>query len=175
MKNLGKVFYKTTYDTPVGEIMLASDGNNLAGLWNKGQKYHGDSIIKDMATNDDLPVFKKTKEWLDNYFDGKNPPLTDLPLKPFGETPFRKMVWDILCGIPYGKTVTYGSIAKTIAAKLNKKTMSAQAVGGAVGHNPVSIIIPCHRVVGSDGGLTGYAGGLEIKVKLLELERLFIL
>jgi methylated-DNA-[protein]-cysteine S-methyltransferase len=109
------------------------------------------------------------KKWLDRYFDGEKPDLSELPLAPTGGE-FRRMVWDILCEIPYGEVVTYGDIAKKMAQKMKRKSMSSQAVGGAVGHNPISIIIPCHRVVGSNGSLTGYAGGIDKKIKLLELE-----
>ena len=125
-----------------------------------------------------MPIFIKTKNWLDRYFAGERPAISDLALAPFGSA-FRQKVWNILCGIPYGQIITYGDIAKQLASDLHKKGMSSQAVGGAVGHNPISIIIPCHRVVGANGSLTGYAGGIDTKVKLLELEgvdlsRLFV-
>lgn len=115
------------------------------------------------------PVLNAAKKWLDRYFKGEKPDISELPLAPAGGE-FRQMVWGILCGIPYGEVVAYGEIAKKMAAKMGRKSMSSQAVGGAVGHNPISIIIPCHRVVGSNGSLTGYAGGIDTKVKLLELE-----
>jgi methylated-DNA-[protein]-cysteine S-methyltransferase len=118
---------------------------------------------------DDIPLFVKAKDWLDSYFTGKKPDPSELPLAPVGGT-FRQGVWSILRSIPYGEVTTYGDIAMRMAAKLGKTTMSAQAVGGAVGHNPISIIVPCHRVVGSNGSLTGYAGGIAIKVRLLEHE-----
>ena len=162
-------YYSTKYSLPVGMITLASDGKNLIGLWNDGQKYHGDTIFKNMTVKDDLPVFDDTKKWLDKYFAGKKPAICELTIAPIGGE-FRQKVWDMLCEIPYGEVVTYGDIANKMAVALNKKTMSSQAVGGAVGHNPLSIIIPCHRVVGANGSLTGYAGGVGIKVKLLELE-----
>jgi methylated-DNA-[protein]-cysteine S-methyltransferase len=117
----------------------------------------------------DLPVFKRVKEWLSIYFSGKNPAFTP-PLAPKG-SPFRQAVWKILREIPYGKVITYGDIAKKIAKQSGKEKMSAQAAGGAVGHNPITLIIPCHRVVGADGSLTGYAGGITAKTKLLTLER----
>jgi len=161
--------YKTTFLSPMGNITLASDGKNLVGLWLKGQKYHGNTIFKDMTTKEDLPVFDITKKWLDEYFAGKKPEISRLPIAPVG-TKFRQEIWDILCEIPYGKTITYGDIAKKMAKTMGKKSMSSQAVGGAVGHNPISIIIPCHRVVGTNGSLTGYAGGIDLKIKLLELE-----
>ena len=163
------MYYSSKYSSPVGSITLASDGKSLIGLWMEGQKYHGDSIFKNMTADDDVPVFDKTKKWLDKYFAGKKPAIGTLPIAPVGSD-FRREVWKILCEIPYGEVITYGSIAKKMAAKLNRNTMSSQAVGGAVGHNPISIIIPCHRVVGTNGSLTGYAGGIKTKIKLLELE-----
>lgn len=163
------MYYSTTYPTPVGIITLACDGDNLIGLWNEGQKYHGDTIYEEMIEKDDMQVFGTVKEWLDGYFAGKKPGISQLPLAPIGSE-FRKDVWDILCEIPYGQVITYGDIAKTMAKKMNRQSMSSQAVGGAVGHNPISIIIPCHRVVGTNGSLTGYAGGLKTKIRLLELE-----
>ncbi|WMC93060.1 methylated-DNA--[protein]-cysteine S-methyltransferase [Kineothrix sp. MB12-C1] len=163
------MYYRTTYPSPVGLITLACDGDDLIGVWNEGQKYHGASISAEMIEKDDMPVFDAATEWLNRYFAGKKPAISELPLAPIGSE-FRKSVWNILCEIPYGGTITYGDIAKKIAAEMNKETMSSQAVGGAVGHNPISIIIPCHRVVGANGSLTGYAGGLKTKVKLLELE-----
>lgn len=159
------MYYATKYSAPTGEITLASDGDNLIGLWNGNHKY----VYKNMENRDGLPIFKETKTWLDRYYAGENPSFKELPLAPLGGE-FRQAVWQILCKIPYGKIVTYGDIAKIMAKKMNKAKMSAQAVGGAVGHNPISIIIPCHRVVGSNGSLTGYGGGIKIKVKLLEHE-----
>lgn len=163
------MYYSTTYLSPVGEITLACDGVNLAGLWLAGQKYHGDTISEEMTKRVNLPIFNATRNWLDRYFSGQKPAITELPLAPVGGN-FRQDVWKILCGIPYGEVITYGDIAKKMALKTGKKSMSSQAVGGAVGHNPISIIIPCHRVVGAHGSLTGYAGGISTKVKLLELE-----
>lgn len=163
------MYYSITYPSPVGMITLASDGENLVGLWNENQKYYGGSIAEQMTPKSDLPVFDAAKKWLDNYFAGAQPAISELPLAPGGGE-FRQGVWEVLCQIPYGKTMTYGEIAKKMAAKMNKTSMSSQAVGGAVGHNPISIIIPCHRVVGANGSLTGYAGGIAIKTKLLELE-----
>lgn len=163
------MFYSTIYTSPVGLYTLASDGENLVGLWLEGQKYHGNNIFQNMIQRDDLRLFGTTKKWLDRYFTSEKPDISELPLAPIGSD-FRQWVWNILCDIPYGEVVTYGDIAKKIAAKMKKESMSSQAVGGAVGHNPISIIIPCHRVVGSNGSLTGYAGGIHIKVKLLESE-----
>jgi methylated-DNA-[protein]-cysteine S-methyltransferase len=165
------LYYSTTYSSPLGTVTLACDSyeKNLVGLWLEGQKYYGSSMANAMTPKDNIPLFGATKGWLDRYFDGKKPENSELPLAPVG-TEFRQVAWQILCEIPYGKVVSYGDIAKQMAVKCGKKKMSAQAVGGAVGHNPISIIIPCHRVVGSNGSLTGYAGGIETKVKLLKLE-----
>ena len=163
------MYYKTNYSSPIGLITLASDGEKLVGLWFEGQKYYGGTISEAMTEKSDLSLFNTTKKWLDRYFNGEKPAVSELPLAPIGGD-FRQEVWRILCEIPYGEVATYGDIAKKMAAKLNKKSMSSQAVGGAVGHNPISIIIPCHRVVGAKGSLTGYAGGVEKKAKLLELE-----
>lgn len=173
------MYYSTTYGSPVGTLTLACDGNgNLAGLWMEGQKYHGGTIPEAMAENNGMPIFSAAKKWLDRYFAGEMPAISELPLAPVGGE-FRQGVWEILCEIPYGEVTTYGDIAKKMAARMNRESMSSQAVGGAVGHNPISIIIPCHRVVGANGSLTGYAGGVNTKVKLLELEgvdlsRLFV-
>lgn len=163
------MIYFTTYSSPVGRITLASDGDNLAGLWMEGQKYFADGVSEDMIQKDELPVLCMAKNWLDRYFGGEKPDISRLPLRPAGSV-FRQEVWKILCEIPYGEVITYGDIAKKMAVKLGRKTMSGQAAGGAVGHNPISIMIPCHRVVGAGGSLTGYAGGIDKKVKLLELE-----
>ena len=159
--------YIYEYDSPVGLLTVSSDGENLTGLWLKGQKYFAATLDGQPAVKE-LPVFKEVKNWLAAYFDGQKPTFTP-PLAPKG-SPFRKSVWDILRAIPYGETMTYRDIAKIIAAQTGKAAMSAQAVGGAVGHNPISIIIPCHRVIGTDGSLTGYAGGIDVKMKLLTLE-----
>ena len=163
------MYYTTKYQAPFGILTLACDENNLLGLWNENQKYFGATIPEEMIEKNDTSVFKLTKKWLDRYFLGENPAISELPLAPIGSD-FRQNVWEILCEIPYGELVTYGDIAKEMASRMNRKSMSSQAVGGAVGHNPISIIIPCHRVIGSNGSLTGYAGGLDVKIKLLELE-----
>ncbi len=160
--------YISHYRSPLGDILLAADQNCLTGLWFEGQKYFALHLDKEREEKE-IPVFEKTKEWLDIYFSGKEPDFT-VPLRFIG-TDFQKEVWKILCSIPYGQTMTYGEIAGKLAEKRGKKSMSAQAVGGAVGHNRISILVPCHRVVGSDGSLTGYAGGIEKKVKLLTLEK----
>jgi methylated-DNA-[protein]-cysteine S-methyltransferase len=163
------MYYSTTYPSPIGTLTLACDGDNLVGLWIEGQKYHGDTIPEEMTTKNNMPVFDTTKKWLEKYFAGKKPVISALPLAPVGGA-FRQGVWNILCEIPYGAVIAYSDIAKKMAVKMNRNTMSSQAVGGAVGHNPISIIIPCHRVVGINGSLTGYAGGVSKKIKLLELE-----
>lgn len=159
--------YIDHYHSPLGDMLLAADDAGLTGLWFQGQKYFA-RTLEQPHKEKKLPVFAEAKRWLDIYFSGKEPDFT-VPLHPLG-TEFQKQVWDILRTIPYGQTMSYGEIAERIAAERGLSRMSAQAVGNAVGHNPVSLIIPCHRVVGSDGSLTGYAGGTEKKRKLLELE-----
>ncbi len=163
------MYHSTTYASPIGGITLACDGDNLVGLWNEGQKYHGGAIREEMTEKHDMPVFAAAKTWLDRYFAGERPAIAELPLAPIGGE-FRQAVWNLLCAIPYGEVATYGDIAKKLAARMGKSSMSSQAVGGAVAHNPISIIIPCHRVVGTGGSLTGYAGGIDKKIKLLQLE-----
>ena len=155
------------YPSPIGSITISSNGTALTGLWFDGQKYFAQTLSKPYEEKL-LPVFEDTIRWLDIYFGGDIPALT--PELCLQSTLFRKAVWDILLTIPYGETMTYGEIAKILAQNIGKEKMSAQAVGGAVGHNPVSIIVPCHRVVGADGSLTGYAGGIDRKKFLLELE-----
>lgn len=193
------------YNSPLGEItMTSSDGESLEGLWIDGQTNYLNSLIRrgEMLEYSEKGIFNDTARWLDSYFAGGRPSIKELKIVPAGSE-FRLEVWRILCGIPYGETVTYGDIAKEIAerrqSELARKTsdtksidrpilnacskdnvavtspmpllkISAQAVGGAVGHNPISIIIPCHRVVGKDGNLVGYGGGIELKKKLLALE-----
>ncbi|MDO5843968.1 MAG: methylated-DNA--[protein]-cysteine S-methyltransferase [Methanocorpusculum sp.] len=159
--------YVCHYESPLGRITLASDGEALIGLWFDGQKYFADSLSKDNMERD-LPVFEDTKRWLDIYFRGEAPDFT--PPLVMRCSPFRQSVQKIMLGIPYGQTMTYGEIAERVAGERGLKKMSAQAVGGAVGHNSISIIIPCHRVVGSGGSLTGYAGGIDKKAELLKLE-----
>lgn len=161
--------YTMRYQSMLGPIMLASDGDSLIGLWMEGQKYYGGAVAEKFTERETLPVFTASRKWLDAYFEGKQPPISDIPLAPRGGE-FRQAVWDLLREIPYGEYTTYGEIARRVAARLKKDSMSSQAVGGAVGHNPISIIIPCHRVVGTNGSLTGYAGGIDKKIKLLELE-----
>lgn len=160
--------YTHHYVSPLGGITLASDGNALTGLWFDGQKYYADTLDP-RHKEKSLPVFAEAEQWLDEYFSGRAPGFT--PKLRMKTTAFRRTVWEILLTIPYGQTMTYGQIAEIIARKKGIVRMSAQAVGGAVGHNAISLIVPCHRVVGSDGSLTGYAGGIDKKVKLLTLEQ----
>lgn len=155
------------YHSPLGRITMASDGIALIGLWFYGQKYFGATMAKN-NTEKTLSIFEETKQWLDIYFQGKNPGV--IPPISLNSTDFRMEVWEILLSIPYGKTMTYGQIADLIADRQGVNKISAQAVGGAVGHNPISIIVPCHRVVGANGNLTGYAGGIDKKSALLSLE-----
>lgn len=159
--------YISEYKSPIGEILLASDGKAVTGLWFKEQKYYG-ATLGEVSRKGEPYVLKEAAAWLDSYFAGKRPDMT-VPLAPRG-TAFRQSVWEKLCKIPYGEVVTYKAIACQMAEEMGRPTMSAQAVGGAVGHNPVSILIPCHRVVGSSGSLTGYAAGTDKKKWLLELE-----
>lgn len=162
------MLYQTEYRSPVGKLTLAGDGEKLTGLWLEGQKYFG-GRADSSSGGEGLPVFAQAAKWLDRYFAGGQPDPQELSLAPSGGE-FRRLVWRLLLEIPYGQVTTYGELAKKAAARLGRDTMSGQAVGGAVAHNPISIIIPCHRVVGSDGSLTGYAGGLDIKISLLKHE-----
>ncbi len=160
--------YINHYHTPIGGILLAADETGLTGLWFDGAKYSADCLAWKHEERD-MPVFEQAKEWLTIYFSGQEPDF--LPPVHMTGTPFQLTVWEILRTIPYGKTITYGEIAKEIAVRKGIPRMSAQAVGGAVGHNKISVIIPCHRVVGTNGSLTGYAGGIDKKRKLLTLEK----
>lgn len=155
------MLFLTHYASPLGPILLAADETGLTGLWFEGQKYFPSFLGVDYQEKE-TPILTETARWLDVYFSGKDPDILP-PLHPQG-SPFRQTVWDILLTIPRGQTMTYGEIARRLGVR------SAQAVGGAVGHNPISILIPCHRVVGSDGSLTGYAGGFDRKTRLLQLE-----
>lgn len=165
------MIYTHHFLSPLGEMLMAGDEKGLTGLWFCGQKYFGlglDPEHKGKA----LPVFEQTEQWLQIYFSGKEPDFS-VPLH-FSGTDFQKEVWKLLCDIPYGQTTTYGEIARRLALQKELPHMSAQAVGGAVGHNKISVLVPCHRVLGSNGSLTGYAGGLEKKKYLLELEHILI-
>lgn len=164
------------YKSPIGNILLAADKIGLIGLWFEGQKYFANTL-PDEHISQKTEILTEAVKWLDVYFFGEEPKFTP-PLHPEGSA-FRQAVWQILLQIPYGQTITYGEIARRMAGMSDTSRMSAQAVGGAVGHNEISIIIPCHRVVGANGSLTGYAGGIDKKISLLELEhtdmsRLFV-
>lgn len=161
--------YTLHYDSPLGGILLAADEVGLTGLWFDGEKYFADTLNPEHKAQE-TPILREAKRWLDVYFRGQEPDFTP-PLHPIG-SPFRQEVWALLLQIPYGQTMTYGALAKQLAAMHGLSRMSAQAVGGAVGHNEISIIIPCHRVVGTNGSLTGYAGGIDKKAKLLTLEKI---
>lgn len=157
------MYYSTDYTSPIGKMLIASDGESVCGVWFYGQKHF--PSLDNFTQKDDLAIFIDVKRWFDDYFSGLNPKI-NFKLKPEGSE-FRLKVWKILSEIPYGQTLTYGEIAGMISS-----TMSAQAVGGAVGHNPISILIPCHRVLGADGRLTGYAGGIDKKIELLKIENI---
>ena len=165
------MIYRTYYLSPLGRILLAADDIGLIGVWFEGQKYFGEfpGHMNYVFEEKENHILKDALRWLDIYFGGHRPDFT--PLLNLEGTAFRKEVWQLLLQIPYGQTTTYGKLAAQLAAHNGLKRMSAQAVGGAVGHNEISIIIPCHRVVGANGSLTGYAGGIDKKVRLLELEK----
>ena len=168
MANNTAAVFTRHYDSPMGRILLAADEIGLRGLWFDGQKYFARDL-PEKRIEQETHAIAKARRWLDVYFTGKEPDFLP-PLHPAGST-FQQAVWALLLQIPYGQTTTYGALAKQLAEINGGKRISAQAVGGAVGHNEISIIIPCHRVIGSSGSLTGYAGGIDKKVKLLELER----
>ena len=161
------MLYTGYYRSPLGRLLLAADEIGLTGLWFERQRYFAQGLAP-VHTDEETPILAQTRRWLDLYFSGSVPDFTP-PLHPIGSD-FRQEVWSLLLQIPYGKTTTYGALANQLAEKHGQRRMSAQAVGGAVGHNPISIIIPCHRVVGADGSLTGYAGGLDTKARLLAVE-----
>ena len=161
------MMYTLHSDSPLGGILLAADETGLTGLWFDGQKFFARDLPVERVEQN-TPTLSEVKRWLDIYFTGKKPDFMP-PLHPIGSA-FHRSVWDILLRIPYGQTTTYGEIARQLAEKQGRPRIAAQAVGGAVGHNKISIIIPCHRVVGTNGSLTGYAGGIDKKVKLLEWE-----
>ena len=162
------MLYTDQYASPLGGITLACDGEAITGLWFNDQKYFG-STLSEKAEPEGHPLLEDAKRWLDIYFSGREPDF--LPPLRYDSTPFRTLVGDIMLTIPYGQTMTYAEIAAEAAKRLGIEKMSAQAVGGAVGHNPISLMIPCHRVVGTNGSLTGYAGGIDRKVKLLTMEK----
>ena len=162
------MYYYICYPSMIGDLYVVSDYDSIKGLWLVGEKYFNEDVFIDAMKNEKLPILKEASAWLDDYFDGKRPSPNDIKLSPMGSK-FRQQVWKELVDIPYGSVISYGEIANKLA-KINKTNPATQAVGGAVSHNPISIIIPCHRVVGKDGNLTGYAGGLDRKIKLLEHE-----
>lgn len=161
------MLYYKKIASPLGELTLRSDGEVLTGLWFENDKHYGNKDIAG-AVEAELPVFELAEKWLAEYFFEKEPEI-QVPLKFLGST-FQQLVWTQLQKIPYGQFITYGDIAKAVAEAKGIKQLSAQAVGGAVGHNPLCIIVPCHRVIGKNGSLTGYAGGIWRKVQLLKLE-----
>lgn len=160
--------FKSYYNSNLGKIIIVADNRYVYGLYFDNQKYLPENLEK-LEINNNSPIIKQVKLWLEEYFNGKKPNLENLPIKLIGSE-FKMLVWSVLKTIPYGKTITYGEIAKTLARKTNKEKISARAVGNAVGHNPISIIIPCHRVIGANGKITGYAGGIDKKTALLKLE-----
>lgn len=161
--------YIDFYKSPIGDMMMACDEVGIIGLWFVGKKYFASTLNADEPRlQKTLPIFDQTKKWLDIYFNGQNPDF--MPTLSLKGSKFRLAVWEILNQIPYGKVITYGDIANQIARQRGVEKMSAQAVGGAVGHNPIAILVPCHRVVGTNGSLTGYGGGIDKKIELLKLE-----
>lgn len=163
------IYYYYIYNSPVGKLTIASNEENVVGLWLDGQKYYMEVLEDKEYQEKETEVIKLAEKWLDKYFNNEKPEIDELPIEFIGSD-FRKQIWKILSKIPYGKVITYGDIAKQIAKRKGIRTMSAQAVGGAIAHNPISVIIPCHRVVGANGSLTGYSGGVKVKIKLLEFE-----
>ena len=162
------MIFTAEYPSPLGAITVACDETAVVGLWFDGQKYAG-ALLQGETRRETTPLLEQAERWLEVYFSGREPDF--LPPLRCGGTPFRKRVCGIMLTIPYGKTMTYGAVAAEIARQTGCNRMSAQAVGGAVGHNPIALMIPCHRVVGANGSLTGYGGGIERKIRLLELER----
>lgn len=162
------MMYLEEYDSPIGKLTLVSNEHDLIGIWLEQQKYFFNHLEHEQVKKKNVPVLEKTKKWLDRYFCKKCPCCQELSLSPMG-TDFQKSVWKILCTIPYGTVVTYQEIAKKYEKETGRKT-SPRAIGNAVGHNPISIVIPCHRVIGKNGKLTGYAGGIDRKKQLLKLE-----
>ncbi len=167
-KKKESMHYLSRYESPLGAMTMAGDGEYLTGLWFDGQKYNRSTISDDAVLRPHLPVFTQTAQWLDTYFGGADPGFTP-PIRVEGSD-FKKMVTSIMLSIPFGATSTYARIAAEVAHHMGRKQMSAQAVGGAVGRNPIVLIVPCHRVLASDGSLRGYAGGVDRKERLLEME-----
>lgn len=165
-----KMIFTSTYPSLIGNLTIAVQNDKLIGIWIENQKYEKQNIKEEMITAENNQTINKTKDWLDQYFAKKRPNIKELDLKPIGST-FRRAVWDILTEIPYGTVTTYKDVTIKVAKKLKVDKMSAQAVGAAIAHNPISIIIPCHRVIGTNKKLTGYAGGLDKKLFLLEHEQ----
>lgn len=163
------MYYKSIYQSPIGPLDIVSDEDAIKGVWYSKQKHYGGKYDMDAMVNEEIPVIQQVKQWLDDYFAGKNPPVDKSILDP-EVTPYRKQILDILVDVPYGQTISYKELADQVAANTEGKKGSARAAGGAVGHNPISILIPCHRVVATDGALTGYAGGIDRKIELLALE-----
>ena len=163
------MYHAARYISPIGPLTIVGNESHIVGLWLDGQKYFQATLREVPHPGHEQPVLMKALAWLEHYFAGERPSPSELPLAPEG-SPFRQFIWQELCLIPYGEVVTYGYLAEKAARAFHKKNMSAQAVGGAVGHNPISIVIPCHRVIGAHGSLTGYAGGIDKKIKLLQLE-----
>ena len=164
------MIYTSNYKSPIGNLLLASKDDKLVGVWMENQKYYLSNFNEEIEQLNNLEVLVNTKKWLNRYFRGEKPNIDELEIELIG-TEFRKSVWQILKTIPYGKVITYNDIAKELARQKGIKRMSAQAVGGAVAHNPISIIIPCHRVIGTNGSLIGYAGGIKKKEYLLKQEK----
>lgn len=150
------------YDSPVGVLTMTSDGEYLTGVLFEQE-------FQEVVREDKLLIFDEAARWLDRYFAGEKPSIDEIKLRPYGSE-FRNIVWELLKEIPYGKTTTYGELAKEVAVITGKEKMAPQAIGGAVGHNPISIIIPCHRVIGAGGNLTGFGGGIDTKIALLKHE-----
>lgn len=165
------MLYVSNYLSPLGNLLILSDKNSIRGVVLEGQTFFAKNFQQEkIIEKSDLDIQKLAKKWLDAYFSAKNPSLDELNLSPQGSE-FRQTVWQILTEIPYGEILTYGEIARKVALILNKEKMSSQAVGNAIAHNPILIMIPCHRVIGANGNLTGFSAGISNKVKLLELER----
>lgn len=160
--------YTTTYHSPIGDILLAADTTGLTGLWFEGARYFANGLDSEHKEQN-LPIFTQTKQWLDTYFSSSIP--DEMPPIHMTGSDFRLAVWQLLLQVPYGQTITYGALARKIEQQMGIPRMSAQAIGGAIAHNPICILIPCHRVIGTNGSLTGYAGGIDKKIKLLSLEK----